>query len=75
MATTSRYYDGDYAVGFYDGPPLITYPFLNNTTPDRYAKQIRRTWLKRGVDYGPTKADRTSYTNLIQYSEQFENVM
>jgi len=75
MATTSRYYDGDYAVGFYDGPPLITYPFLNNTTPDRYAKQIRRTWLQRGVDYVPTNADRTSYTNLIQYSEQFENVI
>ena len=75
MATTSRYYDGDYAVGFYDGPPLITYPFLNNTTPDRYAKQIRRTWLQRGVDYAPTNADRTSYTNLIQYSEQFDDVI
>ena len=73
MATTSRYYDGDYAVGFYDGPPLITYPFLNNTTPDRYAKQIRRTWLQRGVDYVPTNANRTSYTNLVTYSEQFDN--
>ena len=69
MATTSRYYDGDYAVGFYDGPPLITYPFLNNTTPDRYAKQIRRTWLQRGVDYVPTNADRTSYTNLLLHSQ------
>jgi len=73
MATTSRYYDGDYAVGFYDGPPLITYPFLNNTTPDRYAKQIRRTWLQRGVDYVPTNADRTSWTNLAAYSEDFGN--
>lgn len=73
MATTARYYDGDYAVGFYDGPPLITYPFLNNIPPDKYAKQIRRTWLQRGVDYLPTNADRASWTNLAAYSEDFGN--
>lgn len=51
--------------------PTVTYPFSENPTPDVYAKILKRVYGVTPTSYTPAIADRTSYTNLLTYSEQF----
>lgn len=57
-------------------PPRIRYPFrYNPVTPDIYARVTERDW-KLAAGYYDTNgrlATRTSYTNLVTYSNDFGN--
>lgn len=69
----NRLDDGNYSTGFQVGPPRITWPFLGNPTPDKYARLIDRDWAIIPANYVPAVANRTAYSNLLTYSEDFTN--
>ena len=67
------YTDGNYAViEQVDGKQPL-YPFLNGPTPDRYSKATERTYQVTPAAYVPQSPTRNAFTNLLTYSEQFDN--
>ncbi len=69
----NRLDDGNYSTGFQVGPPRVTRPFLGYPTPDKYARIIERDWAIIPANYNPATANRTAYSNLLTYSEDFTN--
>jgi hypothetical protein len=57
-----------------EGPRKIEYPFLNSASPDKYARKITRGFSVGGT-HTPRLAERTSYTNLRTYSEDYSNAV
>jgi len=51
----------------------VSYPFLVGESPDIYARVIERDYTVLESAYVPTLATRTTFTNLLTYSEQFDN--
>lgn len=69
------YFDGDRTVPFQYGPVTITRPFANTPTLDTYAIERMTAFdvLPSQFAAGSRIAVRTSYTNWVMYSEQFDN--
>lgn len=54
--------------------PVPRFPFENNpNTPDTYSRLYDRTYIASPKLFVPKIARRTSWTNLLTYSEQFDN--
>lgn len=68
---SSRLDDFPVLTGFQIGQARVTRPFLNLPTPDKYARLIERDWWVVPTGYSPATPNRTTYTNLLTYSEQF----
>jgi hypothetical protein len=72
MANQPDYYnDGNWTAGFQAGATLVTYPFVNYSAPDVYARVSDLAYKILPINYTPLTATRTSYTNLILQSESF----
>lgn len=75
MSLPNKYY----ADGWWPGDievttaPRTKYPFSNSALPDRYARTIDRDYNVNRLAYIPKIANRTSWTNLLTYSEAFDN--
>jgi len=70
----SAIYDGTFTTGKQNGPRRTTYPFANAQTPDVYTAQHDRDFQIHPVSgYAPTQATRTTFTNLVIYSEALTN--
>lgn len=67
------FYDGNYTTAKQDGPRRASYPFGNTEIPDVFPVQYDRNMLVLAASYSPAMATRTSITNLLSYSEQFDN--
>lgn len=65
--------DGTFTTPEQNGPKRVRYPFITTTAKDKYAKIIERDNVVRTNNYFPTAPDRTTVTNLLTYSEQFDN--
>lgn len=53
--------------------PQPTFPFRNNPTPDTYSRLYERMYQVQPRLFLPKIANRTSWTNLLTYSEVFDN--
>lgn len=53
--------------------PRQRFPFIENPTPDVYTRKNERDFRVVPRFYAPTIATRTSWTNLLTYSEDFTN--
>lgn len=53
--------------------PPPEFPFANNPVPDVYTKAQRRTYDILPRLFTPRIGNRTTWTNLLTYSEQFDN--
>lgn len=53
--------------------PVPQFPFSSNPTPDKYTTVWPRDYQVLPRLYTPRIANRTSWTNLLTYSEQFDN--
>lgn len=51
----------------------VSWPFIETTAQDSYAKNTMRDYVIATNSFTPTTADRSSITNLVTYSEQFDN--
>lgn len=68
----SPYTDGDWTIPQQDGRRKESFPF--DYLADGYAKLIERKYRMLGTSYtGPATVNRTSYTNLLTYSDDFSN--
>lgn len=69
------YFDGDRTVPFQYGPVTVTRPFANTSTLDTYAIERMTAFdvFPSQFAAGSRIAVRTSYTNLLTFSEQFDN--
>lgn len=65
--------DGVFTTAELIGPKRVSYPFITERAMDKYAKKIERDYSIRTNNYQPTSPDTTSITNLVTYSEQFDN--
>jgi hypothetical protein len=55
------------------GNPQVALPFKNYPTPDIYAKTTRREYQGPPADFASATPNRTSYTNLVTYSDDLTN--
>jgi hypothetical protein len=70
----SAIYDGTFTTGTQDGPRRPSYPFANAQTPDVYAAQYdRELQIHPVAGYRSLSQYRTSYTNLLTYSDALNN--
>lgn len=53
--------------------PRVRFPFGNNPTPDTLSREYDRDWLVYPPLYVPRVGVRTSWTNLVTYSEDLTN--
>lgn len=66
--------DGTFTTAKQDGPRRKLYPFTQSATPDITCVSYDRKMVVYPVtSFAPTIAERTSVTNLLTYSEQFDN--
>lgn len=66
--------DGTYSTAKQNGPRIKSFPFTGSATPDVISCCYDRQMLVYPVSsYTPALGDRTSVTNLLTYSEQFDN--
>jgi len=65
--------DGTFTSPEQNKPKRPSYPFITATAQDKYAKVTERDYTVRTNNYFPTAPDRTTVTNLLTYSEQFDN--
>jgi len=66
--------DGTFTTAKQNGPRRKAFPFMQSATPDITACVYDRNMVVYPVtSYSPGLADRTSVTNLLTYSEAFDN--
>ncbi len=53
--------------------PQPQFPFAKNPTPDTYSRLYERTYLVQPRLFLPKITNRTAWTNLLTYSEAFDN--
>lgn len=53
--------------------PIPKFPFQKNPTPDIYSRTYDRVYVVTPEQFVPKIARRTAWTNLLTYSEQFDN--
>lgn len=53
--------------------PRARFPFANNPTPDVFSRAYERDWIVYPPLFVPLMARRTSWTNLVTYSEDLTN--
>lgn len=69
----TNYNDGAWTTGIQTGADLVTYPFLDYPIPDVYARKYQSSIAILPANYQPSIANRTTYTNLLTYSEALTN--
>lgn len=69
----STYEDGTFTVPIQNGTRRIRFPFITATAQDKYARVHERDFVVQSPLYIPVSTDRVSITNLLLYSEQFDN--
>lgn len=67
------FYDGTFTTASQSGPKRPSYPFANQAIPDTYPVAYDRSMMVLPANYSPQMATRTTVTNLLTYSEQFDN--
>lgn len=53
--------------------PRARFPFANNPNPDTFSRAYERDWMVYPPLFVPLMARRTSWTNLVTYSEDLTN--
>jgi hypothetical protein len=69
MQPQSSYQDGSYTTPLESAPPVRSWPFAANPTPDVLTRLTERTYDVDRPAYAPTLARRTSWTNLLPRSQ------
>lgn len=69
----ASYYDGTFTTASQTGPRRPSYPFANQAIPSVYPVAYDRNMVVLPASYSPQMATRSTPTNYLTYSEQFDN--